>query len=113
MNEVIPELTHLTTCPTKKGMGRDCQWPGCAVQDKPERVNHPIYYGGKDNPYEVIKVMEAWQEHWPPSIRMHLCIMLRYVGRAGVKDSSTLVEDLEKGRWYLDRAIAHYKKVNA
>ena len=25
-----------------------------------EAVDHPAHYGGKDNPYEVIKVLEAW-----------------------------------------------------
>lgn len=25
-----------------------------------EFVNHPSYYGGAENPYEVIKVIEAW-----------------------------------------------------
>jgi hypothetical protein len=26
----------------------------------PEIVNHSSHYGGKDNIYEVVKVMEAW-----------------------------------------------------
>ena len=25
-----------------------------------DMVNHPDHYGGKDNPYEAIKVIEAW-----------------------------------------------------
>lgn len=25
-----------------------------------ETVNHPAHYGGADNPYEAIKVIEAW-----------------------------------------------------
>jgi len=25
-----------------------------------ESVNHPSHYGGKDNTYEAIKVIEAW-----------------------------------------------------
>ena len=25
-----------------------------------ERVDHPDYYGGDSNPYEAIKVIEAW-----------------------------------------------------
>ena len=25
-----------------------------------EQVNHPQHYGGEDNPYEAIKVIEAW-----------------------------------------------------
>jgi hypothetical protein len=26
-----------------------------------EAVNHPAHYGGADNPYEAIKVIEAWK----------------------------------------------------
>lgn len=26
-----------------------------------EQVNHPQHYGGKDNPFEAIKVIEAWE----------------------------------------------------
>lgn len=25
-----------------------------------DSVNHPSHYGGADNPYEAIKVIEAW-----------------------------------------------------
>lgn len=25
-----------------------------------DAVNHPDHYGGEDNPYEAIKVIEAW-----------------------------------------------------
>ena len=27
---------------------------------KKEMVNHPDHYGGKENPYEAIKVILAW-----------------------------------------------------
>lgn len=26
-----------------------------------DAVNHPAHYGGEDNPYEAIKVIEAWK----------------------------------------------------
>ncbi len=26
-----------------------------------DMVNHPAHYGGENNPYEVIKVIEAWR----------------------------------------------------
>lgn len=67
-----------------------------------ERVNHPAHYGGADNPYEAIKVIEAW------NLGFHLGNAVKYICRAGKK--TTLVEDLEKARWYLDRAIALAKK---
>ena len=25
-----------------------------------ENINHPEHYGGEENPYEAIKIIEAW-----------------------------------------------------
>jgi hypothetical protein len=65
-----------------------------------ETVNHPDHYGGKDNPYEAIKVIEAW------GLGFCLGNTVKYVSRAGRKDSTKTIEDLKKARWYLDREIA-------
>lgn len=62
-------------------------------------IHHPEHYGGKDNPYEAIKVIEAWH------LGFHLGNVVKYIARAGHKSSATLLEDLKKARWYLDRAI--------
>jgi hypothetical protein len=70
---------------------------------KPEQVNHPSHYGGKDNPYEAIKVIAAW------SLGFLLGNCVKYISRAGKKDPTKLVEDLEKARWYLDTAITRLK----
>jgi len=71
-----------------------------------DNVNHPQHYGGADNPYECIKVIEAW------SLGFCLGNAIKYIARAGKK--ATLleghIEDLEKSRWYLDREIARLKK---
>ena len=45
-----------------------------------EQVNHPSHYGGGDNPYEVIKVIEAWD------LDFHLGNTVKYISRAGKKD---------------------------
>lgn len=60
-------------------------------------VDHPAHYGGKDNPYEAIKVIEAWD--------LGFCLgnAVKYVARAGKKGDA--LEDLKKARWYLDREI--------
>jgi hypothetical protein len=63
-----------------------------------EAVNHPDHYGGKDNPYEVIKIIEAL------NVSFHIGNVLKYILRAGKKNSKEL-EDLKKARWYLDRYI--------
>lgn len=62
-----------------------------------DAVNHPAHYGGKDNPYEAIKVIEAW------GVGFCTGNCLKYLSRAGKK--SDLLEDLRKARWYLDREI--------
>ena len=61
-------------------------------------VDHPAHYGGEDNPYEAIKVIEAWD--------LGFCLgnTVKYISRAGKKGD--IVEDLEKARWYLDRELA-------
>jgi len=63
-----------------------------------ERINHPAHYGGEDNPYEAIKVIEAW------GLGFHLGNAVKYISRAGKKSRNPL-EDLEKARWYLNREI--------
>ncbi len=65
-------------------------------------VNHPAHYGGKDNPYEAIKVIEAW------GLGFHVGNVVKYLSRAGKKDSR--IQDLEKAKWYLDRIIDKIKK---
>lgn len=64
-----------------------------------DQVNHPQHYGGKDNPYEAIKVIEAW------GLGFCLGNTVKYLARAGKKSAATELEDLKKARWYLDRAI--------
>jgi hypothetical protein len=62
-----------------------------------DNVNHPVHYGGADNPYEAIKVIEAWQ--------LDFCLgnAVKYISRAGKKDRTKMVEDLEKAIWYIKR----------
>ena len=68
-------------------------------------VNHPQHYGGEYNPYEAIKVIDAW--------RLSFCLgnTVKYISRAGKKDPATLIEDLLKARWYLDHEIERLKKL--
>ena len=74
-------------------------------EDKPtkELVNHPKHYGGKDNPYEAIKVIEAWD--------LGFCLgnTIKYISRAGKKDET--IQELEKALWYLKREIKNLKDV--
>jgi len=68
-------------------------------------VNHPDYYGGEDNPYEVLKVCEAWGLDKDA----YLFNVVKYVARAGKKNPDKEIEDLYKAINYLNFKI---KKLN-
>lgn len=61
-------------------------------------VDHPAHYGGEENPYEVIKVAEAWDFDKDA----YLFNVLKYIARPG---KGNYLEDLKKARFYLDRKI--------
>ena len=62
-------------------------------------VDHPDYYGGADDTYEAIKVIEAW------GLGFHLGNSVKYICRAGLKDGNSTLQDLKKAAWYLNRKI--------
>lgn len=68
-----------------------------------EQVKNPSHYGGKDNPYEVIKVIRAWD------MGFNLGNSLKYIARAGKKHPDKHIEDLEKALWYLQDEIDFLK----
>ncbi len=70
-----------------------------------EQVNHPAHYGGEDNPYEAIKVIDAW------GLGFCLGNTVKYIARAGKKDA--ILQDLKKARWYLDHEISAMETANA
>lgn len=89
-----------------------------------ESVDHPAHYGGADNPYEAIKVIEAWE--------LNFCLgnTVKYIARAGKKpkrldvstqecpnqfvevpaDVNSTIEDLKKAAWYLNREIEQLER---
>lgn len=64
-----------------------------------EMVNHPQHYGGESNPYEAIKVIDAW------SLDFCLGNTVKYISRAGKKSPEKELEDLKKALWYLQHKI--------
>ena len=68
---------------------------------KNEMVDHPNHYGGVDNQYEAIKVIEAWD------LGFNLGNAVKYISRAEKKGK--LLEDLEKSNWYINREIKKIK----
>ncbi len=67
-------------------------------------VNNPLHYGGVDNPYEAIKVIESW------GLDFHLGNTVKYISRAGLKNREKELEDLKKAAWYLQRKIENLEK---
>lgn len=66
-------------------------------------INHPLHYGGEDNTYEAIKVIEAW------GLGFNLGNAIKYISRAGKKNPDKTIEDLQKAIWYLNREIVNQK----
>lgn len=63
-------------------------------------VNHPSHYT-RFKGIEVIQLTE----------QLNFCRgnAVKYIARAGAKDDSKEIEDLEKARWYIDREIERLK----
>lgn len=64
-------------------------------------VNHPGWYAS--GRIEVIEAIEDWK------LDFALANTVKYVARAGKKDPSREIEDLEKAAWYLARKIERLK----
>jgi hypothetical protein len=69
-----------------------------------EAVNSPEHYGGANNPYEAIKVIDAWD------LNFNLGNTVKYIARCGKKDDE--IQELEKAAWYLNNEIKKRKSRN-
>lgn len=68
-----------------------------------EQVNHPSHYGGSENIYEAIKVIDAWD------LGFSLGNAVKYISRAGKKHPEKEIEDLQKSIWYINHHIETIK----
>jgi len=89
--------------PEEKCTMNYCDDNGCQnrkreLVEEPNPVNHPQHYGGEDNVYEAIKVIEAWD------LGFNLGNTVKYIARCGKKDDE--LQELKKASWYLQRQIA-------
>lgn len=64
-------------------------------------IDHPPHYNA--GRFEVIDVIEDWD------LGFHLGNTIKYIARAGKKDPTKWLEDLDKARWYLDREITRQR----
>jgi hypothetical protein len=74
-----------------------------------EQINHPPHYGGADNPFETIKVLQA---RLTPIEFMGFCKgnAYKYNDRAAEKGK---IADFEKAGWYQSRLVEFAKEVGA
>ena len=66
----------------------------------------PAHYGGANSTYEVFNVLEAWKLDKD----FYLGNVIKYIARAGKKDATKELEDLEKALVYLEKRISTLKK---
>lgn len=71
-----------------------------------EQIDHPPHYGGKDDPYEVIKVLEAW------GMLESFCLsnVIKYVSRSSKKGDR--ITDLKKAIWYLSFEVDRLERTS-
>ena len=67
-----------------------------------DAVNHPSHY--TDGKIEVIEYIED------KKLGYHLGNAVKYISRAGKKDPSKTIEDLEKAMWCINRKIELIEK---
>lgn len=95
-------MTHSTYIPTITRIesgGAGGTGGGGQTGNWSSAVDHPSHYGGKDDPFEHIKVAEALGWGY------HIGNCTKYLWRVGKKDPKKIIEDLKKAAWYLDRYI--------
>lgn len=73
------------------------------MSDSSNSVDHPAHYGGADNIYEAIKVIEAWD------LNFNLGNVLKYISRAGKKDPR--LEAYKKAAWYMNREVERLENI--
>lgn len=73
------------------------------MNSEQNNINHPTHYGGAENTYEAIKVIEAWH------LGFNLGNVVKYISRAGKKGNK--LEDLKKAQWYLQHEIEKLESI--
>lgn len=82
-----------------------CKGKGARPGEPYEQVDHPDHYGGADDVYEAIKVIDAW------GIGFALGNAVKYISRAGRKPGVDALTDLRKAAFYLQHEITRLERV--
>lgn len=77
-----------------------CRWLLSEAEEEGEmesaKENNHNYYGGQDNIYEAIKIINAW------NLNFNLGNVIKYCLRAGRKEGNTAEQDLKKAKSYIE-----------
>lgn len=68
-----------------------------------DAVNHPSHYTA----YKGLEIIDLTEQ-----MNFNRGNAVKYIARAGLKDESKEIEDLEKAQWYLAREIERVRKEN-
>ena len=71
-----------------------------------EMVNHPSHYNQNMTGLEVIDIIEG--QNWGEGFNRGNS--LKYLMRAGTKDPTKEIEDLQKAAWYINREIERLRR---
>lgn len=72
------------------------------IEQIDDPVSHPSHY--TDGNIEVIDYIED------KKLNFNLGNVIKYISRAGKKDTSKTLQDLKKAQWYLNREISNLEK---
>jgi len=78
-----------------------CTYNPNNLKEQPDNVNHPAHYTA----YQGVEVIDLTEQ-----MNFNRGNAVKYIARAGLKDKSKEIEDLQKAAWYLDREIERLKK---
>lgn len=67
------------------------------MKPKNDPINHPEHYTSHPSGVECIQVTEHFN--------FNLGSAIKYIWRAGLKDKVSLLQDLKKAAWYINREI--------
>jgi len=82
---------------------RELAMKAASVEKDPNPVNHPKHYTSHPSGIECIEVTRH--------MNFNCGNVVKYLWRAGLKDSAPSVQDLEKARWYLEDEIKRVRNV--
>lgn len=104
---IAPTTNHLTESRPPTRIPVDDQklvLPKPIPEETMDVVNKPSHY--QFSKYEPVKVIQAWD--------LSFCLgnVVKYIARAGRKDSTKLIEDLEKAKRYIELELENLREQN-